>query len=218
MSKKLIIFDLDGTLLNTIGDLAACCNYMLAERGLEQHSYNDYCHFVGNGVTRLIERALPENLRTPEYIAEARKDFVAHYSENIDNYTIPYEGIISLLEKVTAAGATLAVASNKFHSGTTKLVEQFFGKFEFAAVHGNREGFPLKPDAAIVELIMEQCGATAEQTYMVGDSGVDMQTANSAGVHSIGVTWGFRSREELAECGAEVIVDNTEQLYNAIFG
>ena len=218
MSKKLIIFDLDGTLLNTIGDLAACCNYMLAERGLEQHSYSDYCHFVGNGVTRLIERALPEELRTPEYIAEARRDFVAHYSENIDNYTIPYKGIISLLEKVTAAGATLAVASNKFHSGTTKLVEQFFGKFEFAAIHGNREGFPLKPDAAIVRLIMEQCGATAEQTYMVGDSGVDIQTATSAGIHSIGVTWGFRSREELAECGAEVIVDNTEQLYDAIFG
>lgn len=218
MSKKLVIFDLDGTLLNTIGDLAACCNHMLRQRGLEEHSYEEYCHFVGNGVTRLVERALPELLRTTDYIAAARKDFVEYYYDNIDNYTVAYDGVHELLQRCVDAGATLAVASNKFHSGTNRLIEEFFGDIEFAAIYGNRDGFPLKPDRAIIDLIMEQCGATADNTYMVGDSGIDIQTARAAGVHSIGVSWGFRDRQELVESGAEYIADNTEELFDAIFG
>lgn len=218
MSKKLVIFDLDGTLLNTIGDLAACCNHMLRQRGLEEHSYEEYCHFVGNGVTRLVERALPESLRTTDYIAAARKDFVEYYYDNIDNYSVAYDGVHELLQRCVDAGATLAVASNKFHSGTNRLIEEFFGDIEFAAIYGNRDGFPLKPDRAIIDLIMEQCGATADNTYMVGDSGVDIQTARAAGVHSIGVSWGFRDRQELVESGAEYIADNTEELFDAIFG
>lgn len=218
MSKKLVIFDLDGTLLNTIGDLAACCNHMLRQRGLEEHSYEEYCHFVGNGVTRLVERALPELLRTTDYIAAARKDFVEYYYDNIDNYSVAYNGVHELLQRCVDAGATLAVASNKFHSGTNRLIEEFFGDIEFAAIYGNRDGFPLKPDRAIIDLIMEQCGATADNTYMVGDSGIDIQTARAAGVHSIGVSWGFRDRQELVESGAEYIADNTEELFDAIFG
>lgn len=218
MSKKLVIFDLDGTLLNTIGDLAACCNHMLRQRGLEEHSYEEYCHFVGNGVTRLVERALPESLRTTDYIAAARKDFVEYYYDNIDNYTVAYDGVHELLQRCVDAGATLAVASNKFHSGTNRLIEKFFGDIEFAAIYGNRDGFPLKPDRAIIDLIMEQCGATADNTYMVGDSGIDIQTARAAGVHAIGVSWGFRDRQELVESGAEYIADNTEELFDAIFG
>lgn len=218
MSKKLVIFDLDGTLLNTIGDLAACCNHMLRQRGLEEHSYEEYCHFVGNGVTRLVERALPESLRTAEYIAAARKDFVEYYYDNIDNYSVAYDGVHELLRRCVNAGATLAVASNKFHSGTNRLIEKFFGDIEFAAIYGNRDGFPLKPDRAIIDLIREQCGATADNTYMVGDSGIDIQTARAAGVHAIGVSWGFREREELVESGAEYIADNTEELFGAIFG
>lgn len=218
MSKKLVIFDLDGTLLNTIGDLAACCNHMLRQRGLEEHSYEEYCHFVGNGVTRLVERALPELLRTTDYIAAARKDFVEYYYDNIDNYSVAYDGVHELLQRCVDAGATLAVASNKFHSGTNRLIEKFFGDIEFAAIYGNRDGFPLKPDRAIIDLIMEQCGATADNTYMVGDSGIDIQTARAAGVHAIGVSWGFRDRQELVESGAEYIADNTEELFDAIFG
>ena len=212
MSKKLLIFDLDGTLLNTIGDLAACCNYMLSMRGLEQHSYSDYCGFVGNGVKRLVERALPEHLRTPEYVDAARKDFVEYYYEHIDDYTMPYMGIVELVAALAAKGVKLAVASNKFHSGTVKLVEKFFEGVEFASVYGNRDGFPLKPDPAVLQQIMEQCNVAPEDTYMIGDSGVDMQTALAAGVHAVGVSWGFRSREELAECGAEFIADTTAEL------
>ena len=216
MSKKLAIFDLDGTMLNTIGDLAACCNHILAERGLEQHSYQQYCSFVGNGVTRLIERALPEHLRTEEYIASTRKDFVKYYSENIDTHSVVYPGIYQALDRLTEAGVTLAVASNKFHSGTCKLIEKFFGKYHFKAIYGNREDFPLKPDPAIVELIMKQCDAEAESTYMIGDSGVDIKTANDASIHSIGVCWGFRSRKELEEYNAEFIVDNASQIADII--
>jgi phosphoglycolate phosphatase len=212
MSKKLVIFDLDGTLLNTIGDLAYCCNYMLSLRGLPEHSFGEYCHFVGNGVTRLVERALPEELRTPEYIAAARKDFVEFYYNNIDNYTVPYEGIPEVVQALAEAGVMLAVASNKFHDGTVRLINRFFGEYNWRAIYGNREGFPLKPDPAIVELIVKECNSTKENTFMIGDSGIDIKTANDAGVNSVGVTWGFRAREELVENNAKYIAERPEDL------
>ena len=215
--SKLIIFDLDGTLLNTIGDLAVCSTHTLAQRGLPQHSYDDYCNFVGNGITRLVERALPEELRTEEYIAATRRDFVAYYTENIDHHTTPYEGIYELLEQLKRAGATLAVASNKFHAGTKKLIDKFFGDFSWKAIYGNRDGFPLKPDKALLELIMGECGFSAEDTWMVGDSAVDIATAQAVGAHSIGVTWGFRARQELLEQGAEYIVDKPAEIFSTIF-
>ena len=194
--KGLVIFDLDGTLLNTIGDLAESCNAMLRMRGLGEYGYDDYCHFVGNGITRLVERALPEHLRTPEYIAEARRDFVAYYIDHIDLHTRPYDGI----------------EENKFQQGTEKLVREFFPDIRFSAVYGNRDGVPLKPDAALLQLIMGQCGSAPQQCCMIGDSGIDIQTARNAGTHSIGVTWGFRSREELEENGAECIVDTPSEI------
>ena len=122
MDTKLMIFDLDGTLLDTIGDLAACCDHVLAARGLPLHTYEEYCGFVGNGVMRLVERALPEELRTPETVAAVRADFVAYYTEHIDRFTRPYEGIPELLRELVQRGVRLAVASNKFHIGTEKLV------------------------------------------------------------------------------------------------
>lgn len=217
-SPRLAIFDLDGTLLNTIGDLAVGCNYMLRLRNLPEHTYEEYCHFVGNGITRLVERAIPEQLRTPEYVAAARRDFVEYYYENIDHKTVPYEGVHDLLLRLAAEGVTLAVASNKFDAGTKRLIGRFFPDVCFSAVYGNRDGFPLKPDAAVLRLIMEECGFEPSQTYMVGDSGVDMQTAHAAGVRSIGVSWGFRAREELVESGAEVIADSADEVFDTIVG
>lgn len=210
--KKLAIFDLDGTLLNTIGDLAEGCNHMLAQRGLAPHSVEEYRFMVGNGILRLVERALPEELRSAEYVAEARRDFVAYYTDHIDRYTHPYEGICEVLQRLQNEGWTMAVASNKFDEGTQKLVRGMFPDIHFAVVYGNREGFPLKPDAALLELIMRECGATAETTWMIGDSGVDIQCAKNAGVHSIGCTWGFRPRTELEEYGADYIVDTPSEI------
>ena len=207
-TNRLAIFDLDGTLLDTIGDLAAACNYMLAERGLATHTREEYHKMVGNGILKLVERALPEQLRTTEYVLAAREDFLAYYVANIDRYTRPYDGIREVLHALQEEGWSLAVASNKFDSGTKQLVASIFPEVKFKAIYGNREGFPLKPDAALVELIMKECGAERTSTTMIGDSGVDMQTAKSGGVRSIGCTWGFRSRAELEENGADYIVDS----------
>lgn len=205
--NKLAIFDLDGTLLDTIGDLAEACNYMLGLRGLGSHTRDEYRKMVGNGILRLVERALPEHLRTPEYVSEARCDFLAYYIDHIDCYTHPYEGIREVLQQLQQQGWTMAVASNKFDEGTKRLIANIFPEIEFKAVYGNREGFPLKPDAALIELIMEECGAVAETTFMIGDSGIDIDAAKNGGVRSVGCSWGFRAREELEERGADFIVD-----------
>ena len=215
-ARRLAVFDLDGTLLDTIGDLAVACDHMLALRSMEGHTYEEYCSFVGNGITRLVERAIPEPLRTAEYIAAARRDFLTYYFDHIDIHSRPYDGVHSLLRRLASEGVVLAVASNKFDAGTKRLVERFFPDVPFAAVYGNREGFPLKPDAALLQMIIGECGGDAEHCWMVGDSGVDIQTARAAGVHSIGVSWGFRSREELIENGADLIVDTADEVYDAI--
>ena len=212
MRYDLIIFDLDGTLLNTIGDLAEAANVMLRKRNLPQHTYEEYCTFVGNGIMRLVERALPEELRTAESVAAARQDFLSYYIDHIDRKTKPYEGIVQLLNDLQAAGVSLAVASNKFQAGTDKLIKKFFPEVEFVMICGNREGVPLKPDTALMDLILDAAGVERERCVMVGDSAVDILTAERAGIHSVGVSWGFRSREELQEAGAEYIADSVEEL------
>jgi phosphoglycolate phosphatase len=212
MENQLIIFDLDGTLLNTIGDLAVGCDHMLSLRGLPTHSYEEYCTFVGNGIMRLVERALPEELRTEEYVKAARRDFVEFYIDNIDNHTVPYEGMVELVEHLQTKGAKLAVASNKFQAGTEKLIRKFFPTIEWVEICGNREGVPLKPDTALVDMIIEKAGVERKNCTMVGDSAVDIQTARNAAIRSVGVSWGFRSREELEQAGADHIADTVEEL------
>ena len=212
MENQLIIFDLDGTLLNTIGDLAVGCDHMLTLRGLPTHSYEEYCTFVGNGIMRLVERALPEELRTEVYVKAARRDFVEFYIDNIDNHTVPYEGMVDLVEQLQTKGAKLAVASNKFQAGTEKLIRKFFPTIEWVEICGNREGVPLKPDTALVDMIIEKAGVERKNCTMVGDSAVDIQTARNAAIRSVGVSWGFRSREELEQAGADHIADTVEEL------
>lgn len=207
LDTELVIFDLDGTLLDTIGDLAVACNAVLALRSLPQHTYDEYCRFVGNGIMRLVERALPEELRTPDTVAAVRADFVKYYTEHIDTRTKPYAGIPELVAGLARRGVRMAVASNKFQAGTEKLVRLFFPDVAFAAVLGQRVGVPLKPDPAVVEEILALTGVAKGRVLYVGDSGVDMQTAAAAGVRSVGVTWGFRERRELVQTGAQHIVD-----------
>lgn len=217
MQNRLFIFDLDGTLLNTIGDLATACDHMLALRGLPQHTYEEYCSFVGNGIMRLVERALPEELRTAEYVAEARKDFVDFYIEHIDHKTVPYEGMVELLGDLQRDGARLAVASNKFQAGTEKLIRKFFPTIDFVEICGNREGVPLKPDTALIDMIIAKAGVERKACTMVGDSGVDMQTAHNAGIRSVGVSWGFRSRKELEQLAPDAIADNIKELREILY-
>lgn len=212
MNTRLAVFDLDGTLLHTIGDLAVACNAALALRGLPQHSYDEYCGFVGSGIMRLVEQALPEPLRSPENAALMRADFVRYYTAHIDVYTKPYDGIPEMLAELARQGVRLAVASNKFQAGTEQLIARFFPDIPFGPVLGQREGMPLKPDPAIVEEILAATGATREQTVFVGDSGIDILTAKAAGVRSVGVSWGFRPRSELEQAGADHIVDRAGEL------
>ena len=212
MKTKLVIFDLDGTLLNTIGDLAEAANRMRALRNLPPYDYETYCTFVGNGILRLVERALPEELRTAEYVQAARADFLAYYLAHIDLKTIPYEGIPALIAELHARGIRLAVASNKFQAGTEKLIRGLFPTIPFDPIFGQRPEVPLKPDPAVVEEILALTGIAREEVLYVGDSGVDIMTAKAASVRAVGVTWGFRSREELLEAGAENLIDKPEEL------
>lgn len=212
MKNRLAIFDLDGTLLDTIGDLAEACNYMLSLRELGSHTREEYAKMVGNGILNLVKRALPEELRTDEYVMAARADFLDFYTANIDRHTRPYDGIYEVLRTLQDEGWSLAVASNKFDEGTQKLVRSIFPDIHFSAIYGNKEGFPLKPDAALLDLIIKECNADVATTWMIGDSGVDIQTAKNAGVRSIGCSWGFRPRIELEEFGADYIVDAPSEI------
>ncbi len=211
---KLAIFDLDGTLLDTIGDLAASCDAVLQQNGLPQHTTEEYRRMVGGGMLRLVEAAIPEHLRLPEYVEKVRQDFVAYYLDHIDLHTRPYDGIPALIDALVERGVKIAVASNKFQAGTERLIRSFFPDVEFVAVLGQRVGVPLKPNPQIDMELMEAAGVEPSETLHIGDSGIDMQTAKAAGVCSVGVTWGFRSREELVENGADVVVDNPAEILN----
>lgn len=213
---KLAIFDLDGTLLNTIGDLAASCDAVMKLNGLPQHTTDEYRQMVGRGILRLVEAAIPESMRSPEYVEKVRRDFVAYYLDHIDLATHPYEGIPELVEALVERGVKIAVASNKFQAGTERLISSFFPDVEFVAVLGQRVGVPLKPDPEIDLEIVTAAGVEPSETLHIGDSGVDMLTAQAAGVRAVGVTWGFRSREELEQSGAEVIVDSPEEILNLL--
>ena len=202
MAKKLVIFDLDGTLLDTLGDLAAACNYLMQCHGYPVHRLDEYRYMVGNGINKLIERALPESVRSPQRAAALRPGFIARYREHLCEHTRPYPGIPELLDVLSARGILTAVASNKYHEGTVALVRHFFSRHDFAAVLGQREGVPVKPDPAIVREILSRAGIAAADALYVGDSDVDMCTAANAGVESVGAPWGFRPRAELEAAGA----------------
>ena len=213
MKYDIVIFDLDGTLLNTIGDLAASVDYVMRSRNLPEHTDAEYRQMVGGGIKRLVERALPEELAAnEEYVDECVAQFRRYYVDNIDRHTVPYEGMCELLADLERSGVKLAVASNKFQHGTDRLVSKFFSDIDFVAVEGNREGAPLKPDPQIVTGILSRAGIAPERAVMIGDSGIDIRTAQAAGIDSIGVAWGFRFAEELYEAGAQRVVSQVEEL------
>ena len=192
---KLILFDLDGTLLDTLEDLAAAVNHALSVRGLPLHSLQEYRAMVGHGVRNLVRQALPGG-SDDALIDAALADFKTFYTAHIDLHTRPYPGIQELLHDLHAAGMLLAVASNKFQAGTEKLVREFFPDIPFAAILGNREGCPLKPDPEIVAEVLNAAGdLSREETVMVGDSRTDMLTAANGAISAIAVGWGYRSME-----------------------
>lgn len=207
---ELVIFDLDGTLLNTIADLGNSVSHTLEMHGFPSHTIPEYKKMVGHGMRNLVKAALPETERKDEFIDSFLKEFLDWYMDHIDSETRPYPGIPGLMAELKRKGIKLAIASNKIQRGTEHLIKEFFPDIPFVAICGNSPEFPLKPDAALVNYIMEKAGTTPETSMMVGDSGTDIRTAHNAGIPVVAVTWGFRPVEDLTE--ADYIVDSTEQI------
>lgn len=216
--KSYVIFDLDGTLLKTIDDLANATNYALRTLGYPTHGLWVYPSMVGNGVTRLIERALPDEARTEKIINDALAAFKEYYNEHCCDTTVPYPGIPELLAQLTNEGVNLAVASNKYQEAVTKIIAHHFPDANFRAILGNEPGFPRKPDPSIVFKALSMCPTPKADTLYVGDSGIDIETARRACVESVGVTWGFRSIHELKEACADHIVATPSQIADLVLG
>ena len=194
---KLILFDLDGTLIDSLEDLADAVNHALGLRGFPLHSVAEYRRMVGHGVRNLVKQALPEGA-DDALVDSALSDFKAYYQAHIDVHTRPYPGIPELLTDLQARGVQLAVASNKFQEGTEYLIQRFFPGNRFVAILGNRPGAPLKPDPEIVQEVLRKADVQPADALLVGDSPTDMKTAANGGIESIAVTWGYRTAEELA--------------------
>ena len=212
--KKLVIFDLDGTLLNTIEDLGHAANYALEKNGFATHTMASYPFFVGNGVRRLITRVLPEDHRDNATVDKLLKDFKDYYDEHNCDCTKPYAGIEDLLLDLRDAGVKMAVASNKYQAAVTRIIAHYFPDIEFIAVEGQVEGRNVKPDPSVVFSILGEAQVPKAQVLYVGDSGVDMETARRACVDSVGVTWGFRPEKELVESYAGAIISNPNDIFD----
>lgn len=206
--KRLVIFDLDGTLLNTIDDLGAATNYALDAEGFPTHAPGAYTMMVGNGVSRLIERALPDEHRNMATVERVRTHFQEYYDIHLADFTRPYPGIPELLRELQEGGVALAVASNKYQEAVSRLMAVFFPDIEWVAAEGHREGVPPKPDPSIVFDILSIHPTPKAEVLYVGDSGVDMETARRACIESVGVTWGFRPVSELRDNHADHIIYN----------
>lgn len=220
---KLAIFDLDGTLIDTIKDLGTAVNHALSLRNLPVHDMDTYLAMVGRGVRNLVVDALRASTgQTPDdALADAAlADFKAYYMEHIDIYTRAYPGVSDAVKRLHEEGWMLAVASNKFQSGTEKLVGGIFPDIPWVAVFGNREGKPLKPDTALVDEIVElaekRAGSSIDKIVYIGDSEIDMKTAQNAGLPAVAVTWGFRTREELEAAGAVNFADTADRMYELV--
>lgn len=214
---RLIIFDLDGTLLDTREDIANACNYALRMCGCPERRLEEYNMLVGRGIYNLFRRALPEDMRSEEMVMKMKGYFVPYYNSHIDDFTKPYPGITEMLEYLAAKGIRFAVASNKYQEGTESLVRKFFGQFDFVHILGQRDGQPIKPDPAIVlEAMTGIDDIRTEEVVYCGDSDVDMQTGINAGVRTIGVAWGFRTREELSAYDPWILVENPEEISCAL--
>ena len=207
----IIIFDLDGTLINTIDDLGQACNYALAACGYPTHKIEDYPRLVGNGINRLIERALPEQHRNEATVLRLREYFVPYYDEHNCELTCPYDGITEILHTLKEAGHTLAVASNKYQAATEKIVAHFFPGI-FDVVLGERENVARKPDPQIVWDIVEAIrllgdkAIDKEDILYIGDSLVDAETARAANLPFVACTWGFCTKGQLANTNPNYMV------------
>ena len=212
---KAVIFELDGTLLDTCNDLANAVNYALNKNGFPTHNPEMFKIFTGDGTDVMITRALPESNRDAETLKKVREDYFEFYNEHSGECTRPYRGIPELLESLKSRGIMLAVTSNKIEFMTQSVIKHYFGDtFDF--VIGQSENVPPKPNPLMVFKAMKNLNVEPSECLYVGDTGVDAKTGKNAGIYTIGVLWGFREREELIENGADAIVDKPCQILEFI--
>ncbi len=212
--KKLVIFDLDGTLLNTIADLGNACNYALRKAGYAEHPIGAYNYMVGNGVRRLMERAAPDACKNEIDILLA--DFRTYYDDHCTDKTEPYPGIPELLETLVAEEVNVAVASNKYQAAVDKIIGFYFPNIPFVSVNGERQGYPKKPDPSVIFTVLNDCPTSKSEVLLVGDSAVDMETARRACIESVGVTWGFRPVSELSAAYANHIISDPAEILEIV--
>lgn len=207
---KTYIFDLDGTLLSTLADLAASTNYALRTHHMPERSLDEVRHFVGNGVKKLMERAIPDGLNNPLF-EETFATFRQHYMQHNLDTTQPYPGIMQLLEQLKAEGKNIAVVSNKFYAATRELCRHFFGDLVPVAI-GEREDIRKKPAPDTVIEALRELGVDKEGAVYIGDSDVDIMTAKNSGMPCVSVLWGFRDKEFLLEHGATTLISKPEEM------
>lgn len=206
MKFKAVIFDLDGTLLDTLDDLADSMNAVLAESGYPIHEAEAYKYFVGDGLRKLTERCLPEGHRSTLEIDTSLEQLRKEYEKRWDNKTKPYKGIPELLDTLTEKGLKIAVLTNKADEFAGRVVKKLLPDWSFDAVVGEKPSFPKKPDPAGALLIAEHFGVPCSEFLYIGDTDVDMKTAVSAGMYAVGALWGFRKADELVEGGARLLI------------
>lgn len=212
--KKTVIFDLDGTLLDSIEDIASSMNKVLESLQLPTHKIEDYKHFVGGGVDILVDNALSN--QSKEIKDEVIKRFKIEYDGKLHSKTLPYDGIYELLDELKKLDINLAVLSNKPHEFTVSYVNHFFKNYNFKEIHGQKKDVPKKPDPKAALDIVKCLDSSCENTYFIGDTKIDMQTAKNANMTAIGVLWGFRDEKELRDFGADFIVSNPLEILKII--
>ncbi len=213
---KLAIFDLDGTLANTIADLAGSVEVILEKRGLPGHGMAEYKLMVGNGYTRLVERALPADKRGSSYEAEFRAEALAWYGAHLLDNTKAYPGMPETLAALQKTGTKLAVVTNKPQDAALAVVHGLFPDIGFLHIYGDRKGFPRKPDPTVALGVASEAGISPAQTLYVGDSDVDVHTGHNAGMKVAGAAWGFRGEAELRAAGADFIVFKPEEIISIV--
>ncbi len=218
MSTRAVVFDLDGTLLDSLADIATSANAVLERLGLPTYSTQDYRRFIGEGVASLFRRALPASHRGEEWVERCVEGFREIYGRTWNVQTRPYDGIAELLDELTGRGVSLAILSNKPDEFTRLCAAEYFGRWPFRATVGQREGIPRKPDPAGALEIARQLELPPDAFLYVGDTATDMETARRSGMRPIGVAWGFRPVDELWSAGAAAVIERPGQLLGFLDG
>ena len=212
---KAVLFDLDGTLADSLVDLAASVNFALAQKGLPSHEVEEFKYFVGDGMPKMIERALPSEYRDEDTIKEVLGIFLPHYAIHYADNTYAYEGVPQLVDALKAKGFIVAVVTNKQQDMADKVVAKLYGD-KFDLIFGKRDGIPAKPDPTAAIMAMEELGVTPQECVFMGDSGMDVATAVNSGAVPVGELWGFRLEDELLANGAKYIIKKPEELLEII--